>query len=321
MTSITSPRNFLMALAIVPAMIACGDTGDSITPPLVNGADLFFSLRANHQAVTMQVGEQLQLQAQGLNPLGEPIPSIAPTVTFRSTDTTRIKITEGGLMTAAATGTNVMVIATGHDDRQNVTNADTIRVTITQNKPTIASFSIQPDSTLTAAGAARSLPALILASNGDTIRNVAIKYGTSDFKKLDVNPQTGALTARDVGTVKIWATATLYGTVWSDTVEMTVTYPISASITVSNLTYLNLSTPLYFSATDLTVRKGAVVRFTTRTTVPIDIVFNNPAGVVGGNVSLPGTVNAFQERTFNTIGTFTYSSPQFSGTGKITVVP
>lgn len=326
-------RACVVALAVLlNAAFSTGCSGDLTKPTGGDPTKVFWALRIDKEAVTLSTGESQQLAASPQTVLGTAITGL-PTPTWTSTDTTTVRVDANGTITALKPGFNVLVIATLQNTAENLTNADTTVVIVTPSASTIASFSIHPtDSTLLAAGEPKSLAARVKDSDGNDVTGLSIKYTSSDPGKLDVDPMTGDLNAKNIGDVKIVATTTSYGQTFSDSVTITVTYPINAYVDIYNPG--DSLSPPYFANRSLTVRAGATVTWTQYTAVPVNVTFDNPSAVSGtpaGPGGDPpagpgGNIPAFdwndppQSRVFKTPGTYTFTNTLNGDTGKIIVV-
>jgi uncharacterized protein YjdB len=309
----------LTALAALLVGAACG--GDSVSSPTRNADELFWAVRLNHTAVTLAVGQSLQLSATPITPTGAPITNLG-NATFQSIDTMMVKVDANGLVTAHAAANGVMVIASIQSTEQNLTNADTVWVNVTSSAMPVVTFSIQPpDSAILAVGEPKTLSAVVKNGDGDDVPGLSIRYGSSDPGKLAVNPFSGQLSAKGIGKVKIWATSTSYGQAMSDTVEMTVTYPIRAWVSIEYVNWRDTSSKVYLANRKLRVRKGAKVEWDNWTYKPLQVTFENPAAVAGGNIPLFVREDGGQARQFHQVGTFKFTIPEINDTGEIVVVP
>lgn len=308
------------AAMLIP-LVAMACTGDNPqTAPQTSPDKLFWATQLNHRAITMAEGETLQLQVKAYNPLGVELPALANSVVYTTSDTARLYVSSTGLLTARDAGTGILIVARVYDPEFDITLSDTARVNIAAVGNTVSSFSIQPDSTKLAGDESESLVPKIYGNGGlaDPITGVQIRYTSSNTVVMDVNALTGEMSAKTLGTAKIAATATIFGDVVTDTVEMIVTHAIWARVIWSNLTFNNPFTPMYLQPEHITVRKGATIRFQSSTPTQTAVNFSGPGAVTGGDI--PAFASAFHERQFPVVGDYTFTLPGINMSGTIKVI-
>lgn len=310
----------LMAAGSLAALVSgMGCSSDSVLEPAQNGADMFWAVRLNHHSITMATGETLQLATAALTPTGQPFPN-AGTPVYHSSDTTKVFVDANGLVTARATATNIMLTTTIQSTQYNITNADTAYINVTATPQAIASFSIQPaDSTILGAGSSLTLMPAIKDGGGTDVGDIVVRYGSADPGALFIDPTYGSLDGRRLGKTKVWAEATAYGVTYTDTVEMTVTYPVQFEFDFYQYPYNDPNAPVYLSDAGVTVRVNATVTFSNGTETPISVTFDHTDGIEGGNIPAFTTDDGDQTRKFTTLGTYQVST-SINQSAKIVVV-
>jgi hypothetical protein len=309
----------LATLALLGGVQGCS-SDHVVTPPPINSTDLFWQVRLDHRAITLATGQQEQLSAVALNPVGVEITSGMSAVSYRSSDTTKVFVDATGKLTARDPATNIAIVATMTAADQNLTLADTAWVNVTATPQTIASFRIPLDSTLFAAGESSTLAAEVLDGGGNPVPGISVRYTCSNPAVLDLNALNGSIYALDTGTVKIWATTTSYGTTWTDSVTLTMTSAIWARVRVINLTYNDASSPLYLDPFDVVVRLNGDVQFLSSTPSAFGVTFDDPTATDLGDIAnLNQNQNAM--RKFVKLGKFTFHVAGVEKAGTVTVVP
>ncbi len=155
------------------------------------------------------------------------------TISWSSSDTGVVTITNAGVATAAAVGT-----ATIRASAEGI-NSSPVMITVSEAPPMIATVKVTPDMESIAEGETLQFEAVAMTSDGSQISGVEFTWSSSDEVVATVD-MTGLATGVSVGEVMIMATsddvsgsATL--TVTEPLVVATVTVsPDSASIEVGN---------------------------------------------------------------------------------------
>src|SRR5881394_3956609 len=123
----------LALLGLAGGLASCSDI-EPVAPheePITDPTQLYMRLTLDHPAVNLSTEEgykALQLRAIPREALGNPMTGL-PAPMFKSRDTTKVRVTADGLLTAEATATGVEVIATL--TAGPITHADTARVQVT----------------------------------------------------------------------------------------------------------------------------------------------------------------------------------------------
>lgn len=303
------PMKRLCLLAIAAAFVAC-NSNDRITDVLQ--VSKFFAVRADPQSVTLAQGGQQTLTVTafdasctgaGCNPLvpGNPI-TVTGAPTFRSTDTTVAKVDLNGVITAQAKAGTANVIAT----LQNipaatgvaaVTLADTTPVTVLAvgaTPPTIANMTLTSRST-NGAGSNDTLTITYTDAGGATVatqRGATNATGigrpaffTSDPSIATVGA-TGIVTGVKPGTATISAANTIGGVTKTATFPITITDPVTATISITTAT--SGSGIIFFPDSITVSATEAVVEGRPNTTTPGAVV----TFAVVGTTLFPNTFTA-----------------------------
>jgi hypothetical protein len=204
-------------------------------------------------------------------------------------------------------------------------HADTTALTVYTGSTAVAGLTLQPatgDSLLLAVLASRTLAARDPVSGTSYAALTPVlgaDYTSSDKTIASINRFTGAVTAVRPGSVTIRSKGYVNGHQYADSVVLTTTYPIAATVTMTAPSPPQSTTEYPFPGT-LDVEHHAVVTFRNSTNsnnsihptgVAFDVTFANASAVTGGNITglAPG---ASVTRTFPTPGTYTYT-----GTGGV----
>lgn len=212
----TAPLTFLAG-----ALIACsGDT--AITHPNSDLENMLWRLQLSSKAITMAVGETLQLTATPLTINGE-VATTNAIPSFRSLDTMVMTVDSSGKVLAKDVSSSVlMLIATISSPEHKLTRADTAWVTITNDHQVIESFKIGSDADVFPIGVVRSFAARVTDPSGDTLSDLQIRYWTDQPSLISIDPISGLARARNFGKAKVYATTTSYGVTRNDSVALTI---------------------------------------------------------------------------------------------------
>jgi hypothetical protein len=319
-------------VAIVVLAGGCQPHGDSIIEPTNRADAIPWLLPLNYNAVTMRVGDVLQLTATPMTVDSVPI-SDTPPVMWTTSDTA-LKVDANGNVTSSGPVRNGLVFATVADADAGWTLIDTAVVTTVDTMYHFSGYKL-----LQQGGAADSVISMGVANNfnavlldasgqpltdagGNLISPTAIYTTNAPYQSMQVytSPYPRAV-AYNVGTFTIWATSYIFGTTYRDSVTIRITYPVKVTLYIQKVVPgTGISSPSAMSQTDITIVQGGSVAFQNQnTTLPADIEFDDLASVVGGNIPVVSTSSSGSVVTFPNVGKFTYhSSLGFSGT--ITVV-
>lgn len=315
-------------LAVLALPLACTG-GDSLTDPPSNDGQgtVPWSLGLNYHAINIAVGDQLELAVQPKDAAGNLMSGLPPVV-YTVSDTS-IKVDESGRLTAARARSNVLLVAKMQSLEGNWTIADTARVTAVEAPYAAAGIRMVPDGPeVVPANEVRGFPAFavdaagnaLLDAAGDTIFPTTYYQASTPRKQYYVsNSWSGYGYARNLSEPTVRGTSYIFGNVYQDSVRFKVVHPNAGVLYIYRVSYSLNPSPSEMGQTDLTILKGGTVKFVTyNTSQQDDIVFDDQANVVGGNIpKVPGFPGAIV--TFPNVGQYTYKSSRgFQGT--ITVI-
>jgi hypothetical protein len=329
---------------------------------------LFWKLRLNENAVqlsTLAPYDTIRLIATPLTPSGtEWKPTgmseaeaaaflAANPIRFWSTDSTKVGVTADGLVKArAVTPGLVRVIAS----RQihNVTRADTVQVRVVATPgepPVLTTFGIQHvgDSNRVASERVASIRPTILDANDQPMSGVVAYYTSSDTNVIRVaspwsSAATVSFTARKVGKALITARTWVYGAVKTDTLTLSVGYPVFKTARIDKRTKPDGSLEFYLGTTVANIGPGGRLTWDNSTGglgqngVELDIVFDDPTHVLppdpviapdtlGGDIlGIPSDTTLLASdrmrfRRFVKPGTYRYKVLPIGATGTVVVHP
>ena len=314
---------------LLGAVAACTTGGDSVTQPVIRG-DVPWALRLNYGAITAAVGEEVVLAARPVTLDGTLVTGALPAITYTTSDT-NVSVDASGRLVGKAVRSNVMVIAKMHSLEGNWTIADTVRVMVMEAPVAFADFRLLLNGpALVPANRSRRFDAFLYDASGAVVRSPAgdtirpLAYYTASVPKnvFDItNPWGATGTPRNVGDVSVTGTSYVFGREYEAETSFRITYPDSAILNIYRVNTLINPSPSMMSQTDLTVIRGGKVGFRNlNTSENADIVFDDLANVVNGNIPVvPVTPAAPAIVQFPNLGQFTYRSSKGFG-GTITVV-
>lgn len=320
------------ALALAVVLAACGGHDAPTTPaPRAAPSDLLNLVRVSPQAAVIAAGgtQQLTLTAIALD--STPVTSFDTTV-YTSSDSTRVKVSATGLITAATgskavTGSSpVRVIASV--TRGQVTRADTCYVAVVETQGTNPTFSIFDPTAAT-----KKLPISGTKTISPTVTYLAgmtptSLSGSSVPIKLSITPTTSVLPTSTngfyvfspSGTIHVTATTSVFGVPLTDTITYSLGDQTSITIFISNsgLIYYQSSSGnpagAYNDSTTLYLQAGGSVTFQNNfifQPYSFNIEFTAPEGVtppdsIAGLSFLTFSSPRNQTRTFATPGRYTW---------------
>lgn len=320
----------LAALALLATPLAC-TMGDSLTNPPSNGGhgDVPWSVNLNYRAINVAVGETVQLTVNPLDAAGKPMTGLPPVV-YTVSDTS-VKVDASGKLTASARHANVLLVARLQSVEGNWTRADSARITVVDAPYPIAGIRMVPDGPeLQPANQWRAFYAFavdaagkpLLDAKGDTIWPKTHYVSSVPRNEYNLyNAWEGEAQGKNLSEPKITGTTYAFGKTFRDSVKFRVIYPDTGRLYVHRVSYNMNPSPSSMSQTDLTVLKGGTVFFQSQnTTKADDIVFDDQANVVGGNLPVVRTTYPGNAVNFPNLGKFTYQSKSTGAKGTITVV-
>lgn len=327
----------LCLLAVAAALVACNN--DKMTDVL--NQSQFFFLRVNPQAVTLAQGgtQALTMTAFDASCTGTSCDPLVPgtplaingITTFRSLDPTIATVSANGLVTAQAKAGTVSIIGTlqdiaGGTSVPSVTLADTTPVTVLAagaTPPAVSGMTLTSSRSTNGAASNDTLTVTYTDASGATVatqRGATIASGigrpaffTSDPSIATVGA-TGIITGVKPGTTTITAQNSVGGVTKTATFPITITDPVSATISITTATsgtgIIFFPSTITVSATEAVVEgrpnattPGAVVSFgvfgttlfpqtftpttTPNSTVCFNVTFANSAGA-GAAPTAPG---------------------------------
>ena len=300
-------------LAIAAVFVAC-NSNDKITDVLQISD--FFSVRLDPQAVTLAQGGTQTLGVTAFDgscpgPASAPCNPLAPgnpvtvngVTKFRSTDTTVAKVDVNGVVTAqpkAGTANIIMTLQNipGAPGSASVTLADTTPVTVLATgatPPTVAGMTLTSSRATNGAGSTDTLTITYTDAGGAT---VATQRGTTNASGIgrpaffSSNPEvatvgaTGIVTGVKPGTATISASNTVGGVTKTATFPITITDPVTATISITTAT--SGSGIIFFPDTITVSATEAVVEGRPNTTTPGAVV----TWAVVGTTLFPNTFTA-----------------------------
>lgn len=327
-------------LLFVLAVFAACNT-DTFTAVPTNSNFYFVRLSPSAASLAVSQTQQVTVTAYDAGPCGGAacnpttpgnVITVAGTPTFRSTDTTKVKVSSTGLVTAIAVGT-ASVIATlqdipGYLSAPSVTRVDTAVFTVTAAPLTLGAMTLTASRSTTGAGSPDTLVVTLTDASGAvintqkaaTITGTSVgrpKFYTSNPTVATVNT-SGIINGVTPGTATITAVISVGGVIKTATFPITVTAPITGTVAITTATsgtgILFFPGTLTVSATQAKVQGalGAIVTFSvtsgtfSTTTTPnstqcFNVTFANPSaagptttGGLSGNIGTgaAGTTNS-----------------------------
>src|SRR6266581_275279 len=283
----------LCLLAVAAVLVACNN--DKMTEVL--NVSQFYAVRVDPQAITLAQGGTQTLTvtafdascpAPGCNPLapGNPI-SVNGVATFRSTDTTVARVDPNGVITAQAKAGTANIIGAlqnipGATSVPSVTLADTTPVTVLAagaTPPAVANMTLTSSRSTAGAGSTDTLKITYTEDGGATVATQraatnASGIGRPAFFSSDPSVATvgvtGIVTGVKPGTATISASNTVGGVTKTATFPITITDPVTATISITTATS---GTGIIFFPDSITVSATeAVVEGRPNTTTPGAVV-------------------------------------------------
>jgi len=268
-------KRLLGCWVVAASVVACGSPDAAVAPPPSTGLGQYWALSLDHRAVTMSTVapyDTIRLSATPRDAAGNVITGF-PMPTFTTSDVKSLQVDSNGVVHALATGNGILVIASL--SRGSLTLADTANVNVTDvaSPPTLAVFSIHPDSgdsAETSVNQGRSLPMRALDASGAPIAGLSVYYASSDPGTATIDRSTGFVQGSYPGRVTFIATATAYGITRADTLPFVIGWPIFAEVLVSVTDS---------SSAHVTLGTGANVIFANPSTTPVAVTFDDSTQV------------------------------------------
>jgi plastocyanin len=287
---ILSPRLGLGA-AVLTALVACSDPTDPIP---MNLADQLWEVRIDPKAITMSTVapyDTITLRTIAINGFGDTITD-GLEIQYEPVSDTSMRISDDGVLHVRTPTSLQGTKLVAHVTYKNVTRTDTALVVVTTNAAPphpLDSIILEPLDMWTGEIAAPILSvtpaftgnfALVHRAfgNGLEVANVPISYVSSDESVVLVDPWTGALTPKLAGKAHIIATTTWYGKPYQTILDIQVIGPMYGEFHIQERIPRGSDTAVFVvSPGSIEVEPGAVVRWTNKTSRPVEIVFDDPA--------------------------------------------
>lgn len=297
-------------IALLSVVLGLACAGDSVTDPAVESFRAFFGLTVAPKGVSIAVGGTQQLTVIPRDSLGQPLEGL-PAPVFVSADTTKVAVSTSGLARGIAVGSSSVIARVQSD---NLTYADTLTVTVTSTAKVLTTFTVSPRSATVAAGSGQTLTFIATDPAGARILGLGAPFYTS-LDPTRATVRASRVTAVSPGETRIAATITVNGVTKVDTVGITVTNPLTATVFM----FSNQAGPV-FSPPIVSIAPGGRVTWSNNSGITHDATFAS-AKPLEGDVPAMISFSAGVTRTFPASGTYVYicSIHGSSETGKVIV--
>jgi hypothetical protein len=316
------------ATCLALAASGCGTDAPVVPKIITDPVALYTSLTLNHNAVLMSTAapyDTLTLVATAYDANGNVMtPEPGVVVTYASSLPASVQVDSvTGLVRALKAASQVQITATLRIGNVVHTNRAYVTVTTSASPPVLTTFSIQPlppDSTKVgvSSGPSKTLAFHALDADDNPISGAMASFISRDSTVATIDPRYGSIRGLKQGTVTFVGTATVYGVTRTDSVTFTVGRQITGTVAIGAVA------PFAFSPTIDTIAVGGTVTWRNVTSTPVDVVFDDPTNVVGGNIpsvvapfaGYPGTAS----RKFSAAGSYPYHSVNTGQGGRVEVV-
>ena len=323
-------RTGVFGVLAMTGLMACGGDGPP-TGPIREGTG-FWVLALNHDAITLSTTapyDTIQLVATPLDANGDLIDGEQTTV-FSSTDRA-VTVTPTGLVTGVTATGFATITAKTTVGGVTMTSTAYVRVLDAASPVTAKSLTMTSTSPTVAAGMFATGPtvtATVLDLNDASIPDPITRYRSSNSRLISVSDD-GTIAATNVGKAMIYASATVYGTRVTDSLEITAVHPLTALIEVQYRTRDGKNIAI-FNPDSLTITRGADVVWGNLSENKVDVVFDDPAVVgaaqqafglmfdpSGATGNIPAWrattfMDAYRVRNFAQPGTYRYRSALYN---------
>lgn len=228
--------------------ITATSEGASGTATITVAPDAVATVSVSPSTATMSIGQPLQLVAVPRNASGQPLSLTGRTVSWTTSTPGITSVGGGGLVTALAAGTGIVVVTV--DGRQ-------ASATLTVKVVPVASVVVSPATATVVVGMTTTLSATPRDSAGQPLYLRSVSWSSSNTARATVN-SSGVVTAVSAGTVTI--TATIEGktgsaaiTVANQPVASVVVTPTAPNVSVGQTVQLT-ATPYNSAGQPLTGR-------------------------------------------------------------------
>ena len=297
-----------LASLLMSVLAGLGCASDTTGPALVAAGQLYQQLTLNHHAITLALTspyDTLQLIATPYAASGAVLPDSSAT-TWTTSDSSSVRVSATGLLTARTVATQVLVIASRTIGRVTQHDSTLVNVTDTTTIPRFARLALSFPDTAPLNGGLQSqakenqlfgvylgLPAA-LDPQGDTIPNVLIRVVSTDPIVLQNNFAFGLIASYYIaggdaiaflrgvaGHTQIIAEATVYGVRRVDTLAMTVGWWQNGVVTVLPRYSGGSTIPIgtFSPSVDTIAMGGTVAWVNVLPGLPIDVVFDDSTAV------------------------------------------
>ena len=203
-----------LALAVVA--VACLEREDPAGP----GTGLLYALVLEPDAINLPVSGTQTLKVTALDAANMPLDISTGAIGFASTDTSRAKVTQAGVVTASAVGTSRIVARVQYN---GVTKADTVSVNVAANGARAAAGLALAPKPLTVAGQCqRTLTPTTTDAAGAAITGLSAPFYISRNAQVATVSATGVVTGIGQGATVVVGTITSGGSTRTDSVAVTV---------------------------------------------------------------------------------------------------
>lgn len=295
---------------LLVALAACS-APDVVSMPENPATDLFWAVRINAKPVTVAVGESYQLIARSYQADGKEAVNL-PKPVFRSVDSTRVDVDSTGLVTGRKETAGINIIASLTVN--GVTKTDMTPVAVTAVRYAVKSFKMESAfggavPSVVPVGGAIPISVVMKDSLDAPIPGNAISVAAVDNRIVSGSPYS--IFGNALGKTKVVATATSYGKMYTDTIEVGTIYSTQTTV------YFCLGC-LSPSAVVLGVGGSVTWNNNSYLKTPANIKFDKPDKVTGGDVPI---INYMEQvtRSFPNVGVYNYTNTLSGAKGTIYV--
>lgn len=317
MPSTRALRAGLVCAAILSVSLMGCSGDDPVEVRLADPKTFFWALSLDIQNTTVAIGGTQQVVATPRNSAGEALDGL-PVPVFSSMDTTKVTVTQNGVITGLEETSGIGVIATLTTN--GITHADTTMVAVTPESHTPASLTVvrDPGGEMLAVNDYVPLTVVVTDVNGDTLNGLSIELESLNPNILTPSAGELAMYASGLGTGRILVRTTSYGVTLSDTVQYSVGYPMLNSIIAQRV---DVNGPLIFSPSAVVIGVNGSVAWLNFGDGPINVTFENGLeNVEGGNIDdLEPFDFSNGTRTFLAAGTYHFKNALNGQTGEVVV--
>jgi len=294
---------FLSAAALVA--LGCSANDAAFAPP-TPAQTVYWRLAVNYKAVNLSLDppyDTLRLVVVPRRYDGgafSPPSDVPVTTTYLVDDSSKVSVTNDGLLHARSPGSRIAVIIS--QQIGNVTHADTTLVNIFANPDTqpLSRFSVRlVDSTKRAQFGVYSYPITALDYAGAPVTGLVTYTTTADTTiAAPFGDRWGPVfRPKTIAQTLVTATTWRFGRVYTDTFTLSVTRKLSGAFTVLDTVVRGVHSLRMRPGRD-TVGPGGDITWINATTAPFDVIFDDPTNVVASPKNRP----AYRLDTGNILG-------------------